>query len=201
MPNAPRHHAGLSVLSLGALGVVFGDIGTSPLYALQTVFAADQHAVRPTESGVYGVISLVFWAITLIVSVKYVTLIMRADNEGEGGIMALIALIREKGLQRRFAQVALVALGIFGASLFYGDGMITPAISVLSAVEGIEVVEPSLHELVVPITLAILAGLFAIQRFGTGAVGRWFGPVMALWFTLLAVAGLHEVAKEPGILR
>ena len=145
MREAPRHHAGLAVLSLGALGIVFGDIGTSPLYALQTVFAADQHAVQPTQSGVYGVISLVFWAITLIVSVKYVALIMRADNEGEGGIMALIALIREKGLQRRFAQVALVALGIFGASLFYGDGMITPAISVLSAVEGIEVVEPGLH--------------------------------------------------------
>jgi KUP system potassium uptake protein len=201
MGEAPRHHAGLAVLSLGALGIVFGDIGTSPLYALQTVFAADEHAVRPTQSGVYGVISLVFWAITLIVSIKYVALIMRADNEGEGGIMALIALIREKGLERRFAQVTLVALGIFGASLFYGDGMITPAISVLSAVEGIEVVEPSLHELVVPITLAILAGLFAIQRFGTGAVGRWFGPVMALWFTLLALAGLHEVVKEPGILR
>jgi KUP system potassium uptake protein len=201
MGEAPRHHHGLGLLSLGALGIVFGDIGTSPLYALQTVFAADEHAVRPTESGVYGVISLVFWAITLIVSIKYVTLIMRADNEGEGGIMALIALIREKGLQRRLAQVTLVALGIFGASLFYGDGMITPAISVLSAVEGIEVVEPSLHELVVPITLAILAALFAIQRFGTGAVGRWFGPIMALWFTLLAVAGLHEVGKEPGILR
>ena len=201
MGEAPRHHHGLGLLSLGALGIVFGDIGTSPLYALQTVFAADEHAVRPTESGVYGVISLVFWAITLIVSIKYVALIMRADNEGEGGIMALIALIREKGLQRRFAQVTLVALGIFGASLFYGDGMITPAISVLSAVEGIEVVEPSLHELVVPITLVILAGLFAIQRFGTGAVGRLFGPVMALWFTLLAVAGLHEVVKEPGILR
>src|SRR4051795_9027297 len=201
MGEAPRHHAGLAVLSLGALGIVFGDIGTSPLYALQTVFAADEHAVRPTQSGVYGVISLVFWAITLIVSVKYIALIMRADNEGEGGIMALIALIREKGLQRRLAQVTLVALGIFGASLFYGDGMITPAISVLSAVEGIEVVEPGLHSLVVPITLAILACLFAIQRFGTGAVGRWFGPVMAAWFTLLALAGLREVARSPGILR
>src|SRR4051794_17193907 len=201
MGDAPRHHAGLAVLSLGALGIVFGDIGTSPLYALQTVFAADEHAVRPTQSGVYGVISLVFWAITLIVSIKYVALIMRADNEGEGGIMALIALIREKGLQRRFAQVALVALGIFGASLFYGDGMITPAISVLSAVEGIEVVEPSLASLVVPITLAILAGLFMIQRFGTGAVGRLFGPIMAVWFTLLAIAGLREVVKHPGILR
>jgi KUP system potassium uptake protein len=201
MGESPRHHAGLAALSLGALGVVFGDIGTSPLYALQTVFAADQHAVRPTQEGVYGVISLVFWAITLIVSVKYVALIMRADNEGEGGIMALIALIREKGLQRRAAQVALVALGIFGASLFYGDGMITPAISVLSAVEGIEVVQPSLHSLIVPITLVILVGLFSIQRFGTGVVGRFFGPIMGLWFTLLAVAGLHEVVKAPGILR
>src|SRR3954468_8257683 len=165
MGEAPRHHAGLAVLSLGALGIVFGDIGTSPLYALQTVFAADEHAVRPTESGVYGVISLVFWAVTIIVSIKYVVFIMRADNEGEGGIMALIALIRNVGLKRRSAQVTLVALGIFGASLFYGDGMITPAISVLSAVEGIEVVEPSLHALVVPITLAILGVLFKIQRF------------------------------------
>ena len=191
----------MAALSLGALGIVFGDIGTSPLYALQTVFAADQHAVRPTESGVYGVISLVFWAITIIVSIKYVVFIMRADNEGEGGIMALIALIRNVGLQRRSAQVILVALGIFGASLFYGDGMITPAISVLSAVEGISVVEPSLDSLVVPMALAILTVLFTVQRFGTGAVGRLFGPVMAVWFTILAVAGLHEVVKEPAILR
>ncbi len=199
--STPRHHAGTAALTLGALGVVFGDIGTSPLYALQTVFAADRHAVQPTEAGVYGVISLVFWAVTLIVSIKYVALIMRADNEGEGGIMALIALIRQRGLQRRAAQVTLVALGIFGASLFYGDGMITPAISVLSAVEGIEVVEPALDSLVVPLTVVILTVLFAIQRFGTGAVGRLFGPVMAVWFTLLAVAGLHEVVLEPEILR
>jgi KUP system potassium uptake protein len=196
-----RHDAGIAALSLGALGIVFGDIGTSPLYALQTIFAADQHAVRPTESGVYGVISLVFWAITIIVSVKYVAFIMRADNEGEGGIMALIALIRNVGLERRSAQVMLVALGIFGASLFYGDGMITPAISVLSAVEGIGVVAPSLDSMVVPAALAILTVLFTVQRFGTGAVGRLFGPVMVVWFTILAVAGLHEVVKEPAILR
>ena len=126
---------------------------------------------------------------------------MRADNDGEGGIMALIALIREQGLKRRSSQVVLVALGIFGASLFYGDGMITPAISVLSAVEGIEVVAPGLDHLVVPLTLVILTVLFAIQRFGTGAVGRLFGPIMAVWFTLLAAAGLKEVAGEPGILR
>ena len=145
----------MAALTLGALGVVFGDIGTSPLYALQTVFAADHHAVHPTQAGVYGVISLVFWTITIIVSVKYVTFIMRADNDGEGGIMALIALIQGLGLRfdRRAAKAVLVALGIFGASLFYGDGMITPAISVLSAVEGLEVVSPSLKSLVVPITL------------------------------------------------
>jgi KUP system potassium uptake protein len=193
--------AGAAVLTLGALGVVFGDIGTSPLYALKTVFAADHHAVRPTQAGVYGVISLVFWAITTIVSIKYVTFIMRADNEGEGGIMALIARIQTVTLQRRSAQAALVALGVFGASLFYGDGMITPAISVLSAVEGLEIAAPGLEELVVPITLVIITVLFAIQRFGTGAVGRAFGPVMGAWFTILAIAGLHQVVQHPGILR
>jgi KUP system potassium uptake protein len=190
-----------AVLTLGALGVVFGDIGTSPLYALQAVFAAGGRGLAPSKTAVYGVVSLVFWAITIIVSLKYVTFIMRADNDGEGGIMALIARIRSVTLGRRSAQMALVALGIFGASLFYGDGMITPAISVLSAVEGLKVVSPSLESLVVPITLAILTVLFAIQRFGTGAVGRLFGPVMALWFGVLAISGLHEVVREPGILR
>src|SRR4051795_10576774 len=198
----PGHaKAGMAALTFGALGIVFGDIGTSPLYALQTVFTHDNHAVPTTDSAVYGVVSLVFWTITLIVSVKYVTFIMRADNEGEGGIMALIALVQGVKLRGRWTKVALVALGIFGASLFYGDGMITPAISVLSAVEGLKVVSPSLESAVVPITLVILAVLFAIQRFGTGAVGRLFGPVMALWFTILAVSGLVEVVKEPGILR
>jgi KUP system potassium uptake protein len=193
--------AGAAALTLGALGVVFGDIGTSPLYALQTVFAAEHHAVHPTQASVYGVISLVFWIITIIVSIEYVTLIMRADNEGEGGIMALIARIQGIRLERRSAQIALVMLGIFGASLFYGDGMITPAISVLSAVEGMEVVSPSFSDWIVPITLAILTGLFAIQRFGTGAVGRAFGPVMAVWFATLTATGLPEVIDHPGILK
>src|SRR3954467_10085992 len=155
---APRrqavHHAGMAALTLGALGVVFGDIGTSPLYALQTVFSADNPAVKPTQGDVYGVLSLVFWAITIIVSIKYVTFIMRADNDGEGGIMALIALIQQVTLKSRAAKASLVLLGGFGASLFYGDGMITPAISVLSAVEGLEVAAPSLHSVVVEITLA-----------------------------------------------
>ncbi|MGH8571495.1 MAG: KUP/HAK/KT family potassium transporter, partial [Gammaproteobacteria bacterium] len=192
--NAART-VGMAALTLGALGVVFGDIGTSPLYALQTVFEAHDHAVKPTEASVYGVISLVFWAITIIVSVKYVTFIMRADNEGEGGIMALIALVQGVSLQGRAAKATLVALGIFGAALFYGDGMITPAISVLSAVEGLEVAAPGLDSLVIPITLAVLTLLFAIQRFGTGPIGRLFGPVMALWFTVLAVSGFAKVVE------
>src|SRR3954464_2305440 len=160
----PGAKTGMAALTLGALGVVFGDIGTSPLYALQTVFSADHHSIKPTEAGVFGVISLVVWSITTIVSVKYVTLIMRADNEGEGGIMALIALVQGVKLKGRFTKWVLVALGIFGASLFYGDGMITPAISVLSAVEGLQVASPSLESAVVPITLVIVTVLFAIQR-------------------------------------
>jgi KUP system potassium uptake protein len=195
------HRTGRAALVLGALGVVFGDIGTSPLYALQTVFHADHGAVPTTQSAVYGVFSLVFWSVTIIVSLKYLTFIMRADNEGEGGIMALIALIRGAGPAGRMAQMALVALGIFGAALFYGDGMITPAISVLSAVEGLEIVSPSLDALVLPIALAILTALFAIQRFGTGAVGRLFGPVMGVWFAVLAIAGLARITEHPGVLQ
>jgi KUP system potassium uptake protein len=183
---------------LGAIGVVFGDIGTSPLYTLRTVFAPE-HGLDPSREAVFGVVSLIFWAITLIVSVKYVTFIMRADNDGEGGIMALIALIQRANLRSRGAQIALVLLGVFGASLFYGDGMITPAISVLSAVEGLEVVSSSLKELVVPITLAVLAILFFAQRFGTGAVGRFFGPIMVIWFGVLALSGLLRALQHPEI--
>jgi KUP system potassium uptake protein len=196
----PRaHHGGGGLLlAAGALGVVFGDIGTSPLYALHATFT---EAVTPNRVGVYGVISLVFWAITIIVSVKYVTFIMRADNEGEGGIMALIARVQTVKLGGRGAKMALIALGIFGASLFYGDGMITPAISVLSAVEGLKVAAPALESVVVEITLVIITVLFFIQRFGTGVVGRFFGPIMGVWFTILAVAGAAQVAHHPGILR
>src|ERR1700754_3513498 len=143
---------------LGAAGVVFGDIGTSPLYTLRTVFAPE-HGLEPGQDQVYGVVSLIFWAITVIVSVKYVTFIMRADNDAEGGIMALIALIQRSSLHSRGAQLALVLLGVFGASLFYGDGMITPAISVLSAIEGLEVVDDGLSNLVVPLTVVVLTGL------------------------------------------
>ena len=186
---------------LAALGIVFGDIGTSPLYALQTVFSIDNGAVRPTEGDVYGVISMMFWSITLIVSVKYIGILMRADNEGEGGVMALTALIRRLYGARSQATAILVVIGILGVSLFYGDSLITPAISVLSAVEGVHVVAPALGHLVVPVAAAILTGLFALQRFGTGKVGTLFGPVMLLWFLALAAAGISGIIAEPGVLR
>jgi KUP system potassium uptake protein len=191
-----------AALTLGALGVVFGDIGTSPLYAVQTLFnPSDPHPVKVSRDSIFGVVSLIFWSVTIIVTVTYVLLVMRADNDGEGGIMALIALIRRRALPGgRRAKAVLAALGIFGASLFFGDSMITPAISVLSAVEGVKVAAPSVSGLVIPITVAIIVVLFMAQRLGTGAVGRVFGPVMAVWFTVLAALGLRGVADHPVIL-
>jgi KUP system potassium uptake protein len=190
-------------LVVGALGVVFGDIGTSPIYTVQTIFNPDDpHPVGPTTEHVYGVISLIFWSITLIVTVKYVLLVLRADNDGDGGILALITLIQRGGISgSRRTKVVLAALGVFGASLFFGDSMITPAISVLSAVEGLKVVEPSLDQLIIPITAAIIVVLFAGQRFGTARVGRWFGPIMIVWFVTIGVLGLRGVVDQPGILR
>ena len=192
---------GIAALVLGALGIVFGDIGTSPLYALQTVFTVDHHAVHTTSADVYGVVSLVFWSITLVVSVKYVTFVMRADNHGEGGIMALTSLLQGARIRSRRAKLTLITLGILGASLFYGDGVITPAISVLSAVEGLKVAAPSIDQMVLPITIAVLTALFALQRFGTGLVGGLFGPVMVVWFAVIAVIGLGEVIPHPEILQ
>ncbi|MFF0105528.1 potassium transporter Kup [Streptomyces hirsutus] len=190
-------------LIIGALGVVFGDIGTSPIYTLQTVFnPSDPHPVPVSTENVYGVVSLVFWSVMIIVTVTYVLLAMRADNDGEGGIMALITLLRRWSAQRRRrATAVLAALGIFGASLFFGDSMITPAISVLSAVEGLKVVEPSLEELVVPITAVIIVVLFLVQRQGTAAVGRVFGPVMIAWFLAIGACGLAGIADHPEILK
>jgi KUP system potassium uptake protein len=206
-PRAPAeaapgtaHRAGVAALAFGALGVVFGDIGTSPLYAMKETFSA-AHGLEPDQGAVYGVLSLVFWAITIVVSVKYILVILRADNHGEGGIMALIALVQRAPLRSVHAKVALAGLGVFGAALFYGDGMITPAISVVSAVEGLEVAAPDVDGLVVPISVAILTALFALQRWGTGAVGRLFAPVMLVWFGALALLGLAEVLREPGVLR
>ena len=182
--------------------MVFGDIGTSPLYTVQTLFdPSDPHPVKVSHDSVFGVISLIFWAVTIIVTVTYVLLVMKADNDGEGGIMALIALIRRRALPGgRRAKAILAALGIFGASLFFGDSMITPAISVLSAVEGVQVAAPSVSGIVIPITVAIIIGLFLAQRLGTSAVGRVFGPVMAVWFTVLAVLGIRGIATHPVIL-
>ena len=172
---------------------MFGDIGTSPLYTIQTAFnPSDPHPVRPTTEAVFGIVSLIFWSVTLIVTVTYVLLVMHADNDGEGGIMALITLIKRRGVSGgRRTKLALAALGVFGASLFFGDSLITPAISVLSAVEGVKVATPSLSGAVVPITAAILVCLFLAQRFGTGRVGQLFGPVMAVWFAAIAAAGLR----------
>jgi len=188
-----------AALTLGALGVVFGDIGTSPLYALTSVFAV--HGVKPDHAGVYGVISLVVWTIVLVVSVKYVAFVMRADNQGEGGIMALVALVRELPVKDRRVKAILVAIGILGVALFFGDGTVTPAISVISSVEGLKMAVPGVTSLVVPITVALLTLLFAYQRFGTHAIGRLFGPVMAVWFALLAVTGGAKVAQSPGVLK
>jgi KUP system potassium uptake protein len=168
---------------------------------VQAVFTSDGHAVHVNQPEVYGVISLVFWSITMIVSVKYVSFIMRADNEGEGGIMALTALLQNARLKRSAVTVGLVGLGVLGASLFYGDGVITPAISVLSAVAGLKVAVPSLSSLVLPISVVVLTLLFAIQRFGTKVVGNLFGPVMVLWFGVLGLVGIVEIAHHPGTLR
>ncbi|HEX3714452.1 MAG TPA: KUP/HAK/KT family potassium transporter [Trebonia sp.] len=190
-------------LELGALGVVFGDIGTSPLYTMQTVFSpSDPHAVTVTTEHVYGVVSLIFWSVIIIVMITYVLLVMRADNDGEGGIMALITLIRRRSMpSRRRTAVLLSLLGIFGASLFFGDSMITPAISVLSSIEGVQVAAPSVGAIVLPVTAAILIGLFMLQRLGTGAVGRVFGPVMAAWFIVIGAWGVKGVVSNPSILK
>ncbi len=194
--------AGGAGLVLGALGVVFGDIGTSPLYALQTVFSIDGGIVKPVPADVYGVVSLMFWSITLIVSVKYVGVVMRADNDGEGGVMALAALARRLYAGRGSERTGLLlVLGIVGVALFYGDSVITPAISVLSAVEGLKVAAPGLSHVVLPVAAVILTLLIAAQRFGTGRVGRLFGPVTVVWLLALAVAGLREIVAHPGVIR
>jgi KUP system potassium uptake protein len=202
-PGTPgaQHHGPRGGLLLAALGIVFGDIGTSPLYALQTVFSIDDAAVRPTQGDVYGVISMMFWSVTLIVSVKYIEVLMRADNDGEGGVMALTALARRLYAGRTTRTAPLVVLGVLGVSLFYGDSLITPAISVLSAVEGVRVASPDLGHVVVPVAAVILTALFAVQRFGTGRVGALFGPVTLIWFASLAAAGLGAVVTHPYVLR
>jgi KUP system potassium uptake protein len=189
----------LAALALGALGVVYGDIGTSPLYSLKECFGGP-HGVAPTPENVLGVLSLVVWSLTFVVTFKYLSFVMRADNRGEGGILALMALAGSKG-GARLARKVLLGLGLFGAALLYGDGVITPAISVLGAVEGVAVAAPGLGALIVPITLVILVGLFLIQKRGTAAVGAIFGPVMLCWFASIFLTGLYGLSHDPSVLR
>ncbi len=195
-----RHSTRTAALTLGALGVVFGDIGTSPLYTMHEVFGGPR-TFHPDPDRIYGVLSLIVWSLILIVTVKYVALIMRAGNNGEGGIMALIGVIKRSAISNPRVRYGLILLGIVGASLFYGDGVITPAISVLSAVEGLQVAAPGLSHLIVPLAVIIITALFLIQRFGTQVVGRVFGPIMTLWFVVLAALGVAQIIQAPGVLR
>src|SRR5437763_2468614 len=191
-------HAGRAVLALGALGVVYGDIGTSPLYTEQVIFGSYRATSHVTPANVYGVASLIFWALMIVVSIKYAGFIMRAHNRGDGGIMALTALLQRNKVTR---GALLVTLGIFGAALFFGDGIITPSISVLGSIQGVSVATPALAHLVVPLSVAILLGLFVLQRFGSGTIGRLFGPVILVWFVVIGVLGLCEVLKDPAVLQ
>lgn len=200
MSSTTRPKAKLPALALAALGVVYGDIGTSPLYTMKEVFAVGQHPVPLTPDNIFGILSLIVWALIMVVSVKYVAFIMRADNRGEGGIMALLALALRNLEQNPKKHAAIVMTGIIGACMFYADGAITPAISVLSAIEGLEVAAPQLHSLIVPISLIVLFLLFWVQSKGTALVGSLFGPIMLLWFGTLAVLGLIHIMEMPSVL-
>jgi KUP system potassium uptake protein len=191
-------HAGRAVLVLGALGVVYGDIGTSPLYTEQVIFGSFGATAHVTPATAYGVVSLIFWALMVVVSIKYAGFIMRAHNRGDGGIMALTALLQRNRVAR---AATLVTLGIFGAALFFGDGMITPAISVLGSMQGLEVAAPGLSHLVVPLSIGVLVGLFVLQRFGSKTIGWLFGPVVIVWFVAIALIGLKEIVKYPAVLQ
>ncbi|ALC05180.1 putative potassium transport system protein kup [Corynebacterium deserti GIMN1.010] len=191
-----KGHKGKNLLALGALGVVFGDIGTSPLYSLHTAFSMEHNSVDVTQANVYGIISMVLWTITLIVTVKYVVLMLRADNDGQGGILALVGLLKNRGTAGAFVAVA----GMLGAALFYGDVLITPAISVLSATEGLTVISSRFESLVLPLSIIVLMVIFAIQPLGTEKVGRAFGPIMLVWFVVLAGLGIPQIIEHPEIL-
>ena len=188
-------------LTVGALGVVYGDIGTSPLYALRECFSGT-HPIEPTPENVFGILSLVFWSLITIVSIKYLTFIMRADNRGEGGILALMSMaVPHKGDQRQTRRNAiLLSVGVFGAALLYGDGIITPAVTVMGAIEGVEIAHPISHNSIVLISVCIMIGLFSAQRFGTAGVGKVFGPIMLVWFLTIALLGIAQVIKVPRIL-
>ena len=188
----------LGALVLGAIGVVYGDIGTSVLYTVKEVFGSGH--VPFTTGNVYGILSILFWTLTFIVSLKYVVLVLRADNNGEGGLVAMLALASQSVKEKPALRRALLVVGIFGTCLFYGDGVITPAITVLGAVEGLEVMSPNLHGAIIPLTLVILLGLFMVQKHGTSSIGRFFGPVMIVWFVTIAALGVAQIARHPEIL-
>ena len=189
----------LSALTLAAIGVVYGDIGTSPLYTVKEIFSPAT-GVALNAANLIGAMSCIFWALMLVVTLKYVLLILRADNHGEGGGLALTALAAQAVRDRPALRHVLLLLGVFGATLFYGDSIITPAISVIGALEGLEIATPALKPYVVPISVAILLGLFLMQRFGTAVVGRVFGPIIVVWFAVLAVSGALHIAQNPAIL-
>ncbi len=200
MENRKQTPGYLALLSLGALGIVYGDIGTSPLYALRESFLAHE-GIAVARENVLGVLSLIFWSLMIVISIKYLAFVMRADNNGEGGILALTSLLVPRARRHlRSSRRLLILIGLFGTALLYGDGMITPAISVLSAVEGFKVATPVLEPYVIPAAIAILIGLFSIQRHGTGTVGSIFGPIMLLWFTVLGVLGIAQIVREPTVL-
>ena len=183
---------------MGAIGVVYGDIGTSVLYAMKEILGGGH--VPFTPDNVYGVLSIIFWTLTFIVSIKYVVLVLRADNEGEGGLVAMLTLAARAVTHKPQLRKVLLVLGIFGTCLFYGDGVITPAISVLGAMEGLEVISPAFKRFVVPLTLVIVFVLFWVQKYGTASVGKFFGPITLLWFAVLAVMGVAQIASNPVIL-
>lgn len=193
------HHGKLSVLVLAAIGVVFGDIGTSPLYALKECFSPE-HGIPFSQAAVFGIISMIFWALILVVTIKYVIFVLRADNNGEGGVLSLMALALRSARSDRRRYVFLLMLGALGACMLLGESVITPAISVLSAVEGLEVIQPDLKHFVIPITLVIIILLFWVQRYGTAAVGKFFGPVMLVWFAVLAASGAYNIFLNPSVL-
>jgi len=189
----------LAALTLAAVGIVYGDIGTSPLYTLRAVFDED-HGLPLNTPNILGIISLIFWALTIIVSLKYVILVLRAHNRGEGGIMALMALATSSIPRTSKWSFPLLAIGVIGATMFYGDSVITPAISVLGAIEGIEVAAPGMSQYVVPLAVVVLVALYSVQRHGTAGIGRFFGPVMAVWFLVLAAMGIVNIIEAPVIL-
>jgi len=194
MPSRRR----LATLALGAVGVVYGDIGTSPLYTLKEVFG--EHGMPTSPANVLGALSLIFWSLIIVVSIKYLLFIMRADNKGEGGIMALLALAQRSARHLPRLRLTLIVLGLFGAALFYGDGVITPAISVLSAIEGLGVATPELERWVVPITIGVIVALCWLQKRGTGHIGALFGPVCAVWFVTIAALGVLGIARHPAVM-